>query len=105
MMSPLEDASLDFYNFWDLSPAARSTFQFSIALMKFTTYSDIVNWITMTRKIRRTPTHNKRKHWIAVSTLLCLVSSVYCDLHHWRSNQRPQIRNSTTEPTVHIAHK
>ena len=24
-------------------------------------------------------------------TLLGLISSVYCDLHHWRSNQRPQI--------------
>ena len=26
-----------------------------------------------------------------VSTLLGLISSVYCDLHYWRSNQRPQI--------------
>ena len=32
-----------------------------------------------------------RKHWTAVSTLLCLISSVYHDLHHRRLNQWPQI--------------
>ena len=52
---------------------------------------NIVNWITMTRKICRTPTHNIREYWTADSTLLGLISSVYCNLHHWRSNQRPQI--------------
>ena len=30
-----------------------------------------------------------RKHRTAVSTLLGLISSVYRDFHHWRSNQRP----------------
>ena len=35
--------------------------------------------------------HDIREHWIAVSTLLGLISSVYRNLHHWRSNQRPQI--------------
>ena len=43
------------------------------------------------QKIRRTPTHDIREHWTAVSTLLGLISSVYRNLHHWRSNQRPQI--------------
>ena len=43
------------------------------------------------QKIRRTPTHDKRKHWTAVSTLSRLISSVYRNIHHWRSNQRPQI--------------
>ena len=38
------------------------------------------------QKIRRTRKHNIRKHWTAVSTLLGLISSVYRDLHHWRSN-------------------
>ena len=43
------------------------------------------------QKIWQTPTHDIPEHWAAVSTLLQLVSSVYCNLHHWRSNQRPQI--------------
>ena len=43
------------------------------------------------QKIRRTPTHDTREHWTAVLTLLGLISSVYRNLHHWRSNQRPQI--------------
>ena len=43
------------------------------------------------QKIRRTPTHDIREHWTAVSTLLGLISSVYRNLDHWRSNQRPQI--------------
>ena len=43
------------------------------------------------QKIQRTPTHDIRKHWKVISTLLGLISSVYSDLHHWRSNQRPQI--------------
>ena len=50
-----------------------------------------MNWLTMTRKICWTPTHNIREHWTAVSTLLGLISSVYRNLHHWRLNQRPQI--------------
>ena len=37
----------------------------------------------------RTLVHDIRKNWTAVSTLLGLISSVYRDLHHWRSNQRP----------------
>ena len=45
------------------------------------------------QKIRRTPTHDIRKHWTAVSTLLGLISNVYRDLHHWKSNQRSQIAN------------
>ena len=32
-----------------------------------------------------------REHWTAVSTLLGLISSVYCNLHYWLSNQQPQI--------------
>ena len=43
------------------------------------------------QKIRRTLTHDIREHWAAVSTLLCLIYSVYRNLHHWRSNQRPKI--------------
>ena len=43
------------------------------------------------QKIRWTPTHDIREHWTGVSTLLGLISSVYSNLHHWRSNQRPQI--------------
>ena len=43
------------------------------------------------QKICRTPMHDIRKHWTAVSTLLGLISSVYRNLHHWRSNQWPQI--------------
>ena len=43
------------------------------------------------QKIQQTLTHNTWKHKTAVSTLLGLIRSVYCDLHHWRSNQRPQI--------------
>ena len=42
------------------------------------------------KKICQTPTHNIQEHWIAVSTLLGLISSLYHNLH-LRSNQRPQI--------------
>ena len=38
------------------------------------------------QKIRRTLTHDIRKQWTAVLTLLGLIISVYHDLHHWRSN-------------------
>ena len=43
------------------------------------------------QKIRQTLTHDIRKDWTSVLTLLGLISSVYRDLHHWRLNQRPQI--------------
>ena len=43
------------------------------------------------KKIRRTPTHDIRERWTAVSTLLGLISSVCRNLHRWRSNQRPKI--------------
>ena len=49
------------------------------------------------QKTWRTPTHDIRKHWTAVSTLLGLINNVYYDLHHWRSNQRPQI----AEPKIY----
>ena len=39
------------------------------------------------QKICRTPTHNIREHWTADSTLLGLISSLYRNLHQWRSNQ------------------
>ena len=42
------------------------------------------------QKIQRTLVRDIWKHWTAVSTLLSLISSVYCDLPHWGSNQRPQ---------------
>ena len=32
------------------------------------------------------------------STSLGVINSIYRDLHRWWSNQRPQSRNSTTEP-------
>ena len=43
------------------------------------------------QNIWRTLTHDIRKHWTAFSTLLGLISTVYRDLHHWKSNQRPLI--------------
>ena len=43
------------------------------------------------QKIHQTSTHDIQEHWTAVSTLLGLISSVYRNLHHWRSNQQPQI--------------
>ena len=43
------------------------------------------------QKICWTPTYDIQWHWTGVSTLLGLISSVYHKLHHWRSNQRPQI--------------
>ena len=43
------------------------------------------------QKIRGTLMHDIRKHWTTISTLLGLISSVYRDLHHWGSNQQPQI--------------
>ena len=41
------------------------------------------------------------EHWTAVSTLLGLISSAYCDLHHWRSNQQPQNAEAETLPLGH----
>ena len=41
-------------------------------------------------KIRQTLACNIRNYWTAVLTLLDFISSVYCDVPHWRSNQRPQ---------------
>ena len=41
------------------------------------------------------------KHWIAVSTLVGLISSVYRDLHHWRSNQQPLLTEAETLPLGH----
>ena len=35
------------------------------------------------RKIQRTPTHNIRKHWTAVSTLLGLIKSAYNSQYIW----------------------
>ena len=43
------------------------------------------------QKILRTSTHDIWEHWTAIQTVLVLISSVYRNLHHWRSNQRPQI--------------
>ena len=43
------------------------------------------------QKIRQTLVRNIRKHWTTVLTLLGLISSVYHDLHHWRSNPWPHI--------------
>ena len=59
------------------------------------------------QKIRRTSTHDIRIHWTVVLILLGLISSVYCYLNHWRSNQRPQIAEPKLYnwPSVHIAHK
>ena len=51
---------------------------------------NIVNLNYHDQKIRRTPAHGIREHWTGDSTLLGLYSSVYRNLHHWRSNQRPQ---------------
>ena len=39
------------------------------------------------QKIWQTLAHDTWNHWTAVSTLLGFISSVYCDLPHWRSNQ------------------
>ena len=41
----------------------------------------------MTRKPGK---HSVRhmEHWTAISTLLGIISSLYRDLHHWRSNQQ-----------------
>ena len=50
-----------------------------------------MNWITMTRKSAWTTTHDIQEHWTVVSTLLSLISRVYRNLHHCRSNQRPHI--------------
>ena len=57
------------------------------------------------QKIRQTLAHHIRNHWTADSTLSYLISSVYRDISHWRSNQWPQSRNSTTKLQVRITPK
>ena len=54
--------------------------------------------IIMTRKFGK---HLHAKHWTVVSTILGLISSAYCDLHHWRSNQQPQKAEAKTLPLGH----
>ena len=51
------------------------------------------------QKIRQTLVRDIRKHWTALSTLLGLISSVYHDFSHLKSNKRPQ----NAELPVHIA--
>ena len=41
------------------------------------------------QKIQQTLAHDIQYYWTAVLTLLGLISSVYCDLPHWRLNQQP----------------
>ena len=41
------------------------------------------------------------EHWIAVSTILGLISSAYLDLHHWRSNHQPQNAENETLQATH----
>ena len=41
------------------------------------------------------------EHWIAVSTLLGLISSAYGDPRHGRSNQQPQNAETETLPLGH----
>ena len=59
------------------------------------------------QKIWQTPMHDKRKHWTAVLTLSGIISSVYCDLHHWRLNQQPDCRAETLplsyQPILHTS--
>ena len=63
-----------------------------------------VLWIKLLwPEIRRTPTHDTRKQWTAVLTLL--VYTVISTTGDWTSDHRLQNWNSTNEPTVHIAHK
>ena len=57
------------------------------------------------QKICRTPTYDIQEHWTAVSTLLGLISSVYCNLHHWRSNQRPQKCTDCSAKTLQLSHQ
>ena len=61
-------------------------------------YHDQKIWQPVVREIRN--------HWTSASTLLGLISRVYCNLHHWSrtSNHRMQCQSSTIELLVHIAH-
>ena len=56
------------------------------------------------QKIRQTPTHDIRKHWTAVSTVLA-VYTVISTSGDSTSDHRWQSWKSTTEPTVDIADK
>ena len=56
--------------------------------------------ITMTRKSGK-HLHVTYGVLTAVWTLLGLLTSAYRDLHHWRSNQKPQSANAKTLPLGH----
>ena len=60
-----------------------------------------VNWITITRKSAK---HLRTTYRTAVSTLLGLISSVYRNLHHWRSKQRTQIAGPKLYNWANISH-
>ena len=51
---------------------------------------DSYKWNNLHQKIWQTLARNIQNIWTVVSTLLSLISWVYPDLHHWRSNQQPQ---------------
>ena len=48
-----------------------------------------MNWVTMTRKSGKHSMQHT-KPWTVISTLLGLISYIFHNLHHWRSNQWPQ---------------
>ena len=82
-----------------------SRFQNAVFLQKSCLYvyflffrRGIILWIKLTWPENLANTCARHKEtWTAVSTLLCLISRVYHDLPHWRSNQRPQ----NAEPKLH----
>ena len=58
-------------------------------------------WIELLWPENLPNTYDIWEHWTAVSTLLGLISSVYHNLYHLRSNQRPQI----AVPKLQMSHQ
>ena len=56
------------------------------------------------QKICRTLTHDIRKHWTAVSTLLGLINSVYRDLQHWSFRSQSGVADSISSGGDHGIH-
>ena len=78
-------------SFTQIEESELNLFLWQISTTSDNTRKNYCELIYHAQKIRRIPTNNIRELWTAVSTLLGLISSVYRNLHHWRSKQWPQI--------------
>ena len=94
----LWSSSIDSVLMLSLDVYAPSPIIITLYLCLYKTIISVYIWTIMTRKSSK---HPHTTYGTAVSTLLGLISSAYCDLHCWRSNQQPQNAEAETLPRGH----